>query len=125
VHSARAAARDAANLDQLGATLARFDGCSLKATAKNLCFYRGAAKSRIMLVGEAPGRDEDIEGKPFVGRAGQLLDKMLGAIQLTEQDVHITNIVYWRPPAIARRPRRRRRCADPSWSGRWSWWGRR
>jgi len=98
VHSARAAARDAANLDELGATLARFDGCSLKATAKNLCFYRGATKSRIMLVGEAPGRDEDIEGKPFVGRAGQLLDKMLGAIQLTEQDVHITNIVYWRPP---------------------------
>ena len=98
VHSARAAARDAANLDELGATLARFDGCSLKATAKNLCFYRGAAKSRLMLVGEAPGRDEDIEGKPFVGRAGQLLDKMLGAIQLTEQDVHITNIVYWRPP---------------------------
>jgi uracil-DNA glycosylase family 4 len=98
VHSARTAARDAANLDQLGATLARFDGCSLKATAKNLCFYRGAAKSRLMLVGEAPGRDEDIEGKPFVGRAGQLLDKMLGAIQLTGQDVHITNIVYWRPP---------------------------
>jgi uracil-DNA glycosylase family 4 len=98
VHSARAAARDAANLYELGATLARFDGCSLKATAKNLCFYRGANKSRLMLVGEAPGRDEDIEGKPFVGRAGQLLDKMLGAIQLTEQDVHITNIVYWRPP---------------------------
>jgi uracil-DNA glycosylase len=98
VHSARAAARAAASLDELGATLARFDGCSLKATAKNLCFYRGAAKSRIMLIGEAPGRDEDIEGKPFVGRAGQLLDKMLSAIQLGEQDVHITNIVYWRPP---------------------------
>jgi uracil-DNA glycosylase len=98
VHSARAAARDAASLDELGATLARFDGCSLKATAKNLCFYRGTAKSRIMLIGEAPGRDEDIEGKPFVGRAGQLLDKMLAAIQLGEQDVHITNIVYWRPP---------------------------
>jgi uracil-DNA glycosylase len=98
VHSARAAARDAASVDELGATLARFDGCSLKATAKNLCFYRGAAKSRIMLIGEAPGRDEDIEGKPFVGRAGQLLDKMLSAIQLGEQDVHITNIVYWRPP---------------------------
>jgi uracil-DNA glycosylase len=96
--SARAAARSAASLAELGATLARFDGCSLKATAKNLCFYRGAAKARLMLVGEAPGRDEDIEGKPFVGRAGQLLDKMLGAIQLTEQDVHITNIVYWRPP---------------------------
>jgi uracil-DNA glycosylase family 4 len=98
VPAARAAARNAASLEQLGATLARFDGCSLKATAKNLCFYRGAAKARLMLVGEAPGRDEDIEGKPFVGRAGQLLDRMLAAIQLSEQDVHITNIVYWRPP---------------------------
>jgi uracil-DNA glycosylase family 4 len=98
VPAARAAARNAASLEQLGATLARFDGCSLKATAKNLCFYRGAAKARLMLVGEAPGRDEDIEGKPFVGRAGQLLDRMLSAIQLSEQDVHITNIVYWRPP---------------------------
>jgi uracil-DNA glycosylase len=51
-----------------------------------------------MLIGEAPGRDEDLQGKPFVGRAGQLLDKMLAAIGLTEADVHITNIVYWRPP---------------------------
>ena len=51
-----------------------------------------------MLIGEAPGRDEDLEGKPFVGRAGQLLDKMLAAIGLAEADVHITNIVYWRPP---------------------------
>jgi DNA polymerase len=98
VHSARSAARQAADLDELGATLAGFDGCSLKATAKNLCFYRGAGTARIMLIGEAPGRDEDIEGKPFVGRAGQLLDKMLAAIQLGEKDVHITNIVYWRPP---------------------------
>jgi uracil-DNA glycosylase family 4 len=51
-----------------------------------------------MLIGEAPGRDEDLEGKPFVGRAGQLLDKMLAAIQLSELNSHITNIVYWRPP---------------------------
>jgi DNA polymerase len=56
------------------------------------------AKARFMLIGEAPGRDEDLEGKPFVGRAGQLLDKMLAAIQLSEQNAHITNIVYWRPP---------------------------
>jgi DNA polymerase len=56
------------------------------------------AKARLMLIGEAPGRDEDLEGKPFVGRAGQLLDKMLAAIQLSEQNAHITNIVYWRPP---------------------------
>ena len=95
---ARTAARAAGSLAELGATLAQFDGCGLKATAKNLCFYRGAARSRLMLIGEAPGRDEDLEGKPFVGRAGQLLDKMLSAIALGEQDVHITNIVYWRPP---------------------------
>lgn len=96
--AARAAARGAGSLDELRATLAGFDGCGLKATAKNLCFYRGAAQARLMLIGEAPGRDEDLQGKPFVGRAGQLLDRMLAAIGLSEQDVHITNIVYWRPP---------------------------
>lgn len=96
--AARTAARSAASLDELAETLSRFDGCALKATAKNLCFYRGAARARVMLVGEAPGRDEDLEGKPFVGRAGQLLDKMLAAIGLDESAVHITNIVYWRPP---------------------------
>lgn len=98
VMAARAAARGAGSLDELRATLAGFDGCGLKATAKNLCFYRGAAQARLMLIGEAPGRDEDLQGKPFVGRAGQLLDRMLAAIGLSEQDVHITNIVYWRPP---------------------------
>ena len=98
VMAARTAARSAATLDALSATLADFEGCTLKATAKNLCFYRGAAQARLMIVGEAPGRDEDMEGKPFVGRAGQLLDKMLAAIGLAEPDVHITNIVYWRPP---------------------------
>ena len=98
VMAARNAARQAATLEDLAAQLAGFDGCSLKATAKNLCFYRGAPKARVMLIGEAPGRDEDLEGRPFVGRAGQLLDKMLAAIALGEGDVHITNIVYWRPP---------------------------
>ena len=78
--------------------LAGFEGCALKATAKNLCFYRGLPQARVMLVGEAPGREEDLAGKPFVGRAGQLLDKMLAAIGLGEEHVHITNIVYWRPP---------------------------
>ncbi|MGE8941782.1 uracil-DNA glycosylase [Leptospira interrogans] len=103
---APAAAEQAANsdaaaartLDELRDKLEHFDGCALKATAKNLCFYRGAPQARLMLIGEAPGRDEDIQGKPFVGRAGQLLDRMLAAINLTEADVHITNIVYWRPP---------------------------
>jgi DNA polymerase len=98
VMAARSAAGEAATLEDLGARLAAFDGCALKATAKNLCFYRGAPKARVMLIGEAPGRDEDLEGKPFVGRAGQLLDKMLAAIGLGETHVHITNIVYWRPP---------------------------
>ena len=96
--AARTAAKSAATLDDLEAALRAFDGCGLKATAKNLCFYRGAARARLMIIGEAPGRDEDLEGKPFVGRAGQLLDKMLAAIGLGEADVHITNVVYWRPP---------------------------
>jgi DNA polymerase len=95
---ARAMVAKAASLTELEAILQRFEGCGLKATAKNLCFYRGAERARLMIIGEAPGRDEDIEGKPFVGRAGMLLDKMLAAIDLTENDVHITNIVYWRPP---------------------------
>ena len=96
--AARQAAREATDLDALEATLRQFDGCGLKATAKNLCFYRGAKQSRLMIIGEAPGRDEDLAGLPFVGRAGQLLDKMLAAISLKEADVHITNVVYWRPP---------------------------
>ena len=94
----RGAAATARALSELEAVLQRFEGCGLKATAKNLCFYRGAEQARLMIVGEAPGRDEDLEGKPFVGRAGMLLDKMLAAIGLSENDVHITNIVYWRPP---------------------------
>ena len=96
--SARTAAREARTLDELRAVLESFDGCALKATAKSLCFYRGKPQARLMIVGEAPGRDEDIQGKPFVGRAGQLLDRMLAAIGLGEDDVHITNVVYWRPP---------------------------
>jgi len=91
-------AAQARTLAELEAALAGFDGCSLKVTAKNLCFYRGAPQARLMLIGEAPGRDEDLQGKPFVGRAGQLLDRMLAAIGLSEESVHITNIVYWRPP---------------------------
>jgi uracil-DNA glycosylase family 4 len=96
--AARTAARAAGSLEELRAILASFDGCGLKATAKNLCFYRGAAQSPLMLIGEAPGRDEDLAGKPFVGMAGRLLDKMLAAIGLSEAQVHIANIVYWRPP---------------------------
>lgn len=100
--AAQGAARDTAagarSLDALADALRAFDGCALKATAKNLCFYRGAAAARVMMIGEAPGRDEDLEGRPFVGRAGQLLDRMLAAAGLGEAECHITNIVYWRPP---------------------------
>jgi len=96
--TARAVARNATTLDELEAALRAFDGCGLKATAKNLCFYRGSPAARLMIIGEAPGREEDLEGRPFVGRAGQLLDKMLAAINLKEEHVHITNVVYWRPP---------------------------
>lgn len=98
VMEAREKAASAPTLDALHETLAAFDGCGLKATAKNLCFYRGAPDARLMIIGEAPGRDEDLSGTPFVGRAGQLLDKMLAAIDLDDTKAHITNIVYWRPP---------------------------
>ena len=94
----REPAHGAQTLDELRTLLENFTGCGLKATAKSLCFYRGAPQARLMLIGEAPGRDEDLAGKPFVGRAGQLLDKMLAAIGLDESSVHITNTVYWRPP---------------------------
>jgi DNA polymerase len=122
VPAARAAARNAASLEQLGATLARFDGCSLKATAKNLCFYRGAAKARLMLVGEAPGRDEDIEGKPFVGRAGRLSMDVLSAIQLRAGRTLPASSLA--PARLARRPQEAQGLPT-FWSGRRSWWRRR
>jgi DNA polymerase len=98
VTAARRLARDAQTLDELGRAIASFDGCGLKATAKNLCFYRGSPAARLMIIGEAPGREEDLAGQPFVGPAGRLLDKMLAAIGLAETDIHVTNTVYWRPP---------------------------
>jgi uracil-DNA glycosylase len=95
VENKLAAVRSLAEIESM---LKDFDGCGLKATAKNMCFYRGAERAPLMIIGEAPGRDEDLAGKPFVGRAGMLLDKMLAAIGVSENDVHISNIVYWRPP---------------------------
>lgn len=95
---ARKIAESATTLEELRQGLEGFEGCALRATAKNTCFFRGAPSARVMVIGEAPGRDEDLAGIPFVGRAGQLLDRMLAAIGLAESDVHITNVVYWRPP---------------------------
>ena len=96
--STRGIGAEISTLTELEALVAGFEGCSLRRTAKSLCFARGSASARIMLIGEAPGRDEDLQGKPFVGRAGQLLDRMLAAIGLAEEHVYITNTVYWRPP---------------------------
>ncbi|MGB7256711.1 MAG: uracil-DNA glycosylase [Pseudolabrys sp.] len=96
--AAREAAKSAGTLDELRAILEKFDGCALKATASRLVFADGNPQSRLMFVGEAPGRDEDIEGLPFVGRSGKLLDRMLTAIGLDRTRVYIANIVPWRPP---------------------------
>jgi uracil-DNA glycosylase family 4 len=95
---ARTAAKSAATLDELRGILERFEGCSLKPTATQLVFADGNPKARLMFVGEAPGRDEDIEGLPFVGRSGKLLDRMLAAIGFDRTSVYIANIVPWRPP---------------------------
>ena len=98
VMAAREAARNAASLEELREILGRFEGCALRTTATQLVFADGNPKARVMFVGEAPGRDEDIEGLPFVGRSGKLLDRMLAAIGLDRTSVYIANIVPWRPP---------------------------
>ncbi len=95
---AREQARHAGSLEELEAILARFEGCALKVSAKNLAFADGNPEGRVMLVGEAPGADEDRIGKPFMGRSGQLLDRMLAAIGLDRSQVYVANIVPWRPP---------------------------
>jgi len=95
---ARERASKAATLDELRQHMAEFEGCNLKFTAKNLVFADGNPAAEVMFVGEAPGRDEDLEGLPFVGRSGQLLDRMLAAIGLDRQSVYIANVIPWRPP---------------------------
>lgn len=91
-------AASAGDLQSLRAALEGFEGCALKKTATQLVFADGAPGSRVMFVGEAPGADEDRIGRPFVGRAGQLLDRMLAAIGLDRSQVYIANVVPWRPP---------------------------
>jgi DNA polymerase len=98
VVSARESAAQAISLEDLRARLAAFDGCALKMTATQLVFADGNPNARIMFVGEAPGREEDIEGRPFVGKAGRLLDLMMAAIGLDREQVYIANVVPWRPP---------------------------
>ncbi len=98
VAAARAAARAAASLDELRTILQGFEGCALRATATQLVFAAGNPRARVMFVGEAPGREEDIEGLPFVGRSGKLLDRMMVAIGLDRSAAYIANIIPWRPP---------------------------
>ncbi len=98
IASAREAARTAPTLDALRALLETFDGCSLRNTATRLVFADGNPQARVMFVGEAPGRDEDIEGLPFVGRSGKLLDRMIAAIGMDRSNAYIANVIPWRPP---------------------------
>ncbi|MBZ9865558.1 uracil-DNA glycosylase [Mesorhizobium sp. CA15] len=95
---ARQLAASASTLEELRQHMAAFDGCNLKFTAKNLVFADGNPNAELMLVGEAPGRDEDLEGLPFVGRSGRLLDRMLAAIGLDRNSAYIANVIPWRPP---------------------------
>ncbi|MVT63637.1 uracil-DNA glycosylase [Bradyrhizobium pachyrhizi] len=98
IASAREAARTAPTLEALRTLMENFDGCALKHTATRLVFADGNPQARVMFVGEAPGRDEDIEGLPFVGRSGKLLDRMIAAIGLDRRSAYIANVIPWRPP---------------------------
>ncbi len=98
VMGAREAARGAASLDELKAILDGFEGCALKRTASRLVFADGNPAAKVMFVGEAPGRDEDQQGLPFVGRSGKLLDLMLASIGLDRTSAYIANVIPWRPP---------------------------
>lgn len=96
--AARELAAKATTLDELRQIMEGFDGCNLKATAKSMVFAEGSPDADLMLVGEAPGRDEDLEGVPFVGGAGQLLDRILAAIGVERKSAFVTNVIPWRPP---------------------------
>jgi uracil-DNA glycosylase family 4 len=98
IASARETARTAPTLEALRALLENFDGCALKNTATRLVFADGNPQARVMFVGEAPGYEEDISGRPFVGRSGKLLDRMMEAIGLDRAKAYIANVVPWRPP---------------------------
>jgi uracil-DNA glycosylase family 4 len=104
ISDAAAIAASCASLEEIEAALRHFDACPLQRTATNLVFADGNPRSRVIFVGEAPGREEDEQGRPFVGRSGQLLDRMLAAIGLSRHatdraaSAFITNVIYWRPP---------------------------
>ena len=86
------------SLEELENSIGDIRECNLKKTAKNLVFFDGNKDSNLMLIGEAPGRDEDILGKPFVGKAGKLLNKMMSSVGFSRNDLYFTNVIPWRPP---------------------------
>jgi uracil-DNA glycosylase len=96
--TARSLAAAANTVDELRAAVEAFDGCALKLTANRTVFADGNPAAPLMIVGEAPGADEDRQGLPFVGQAGKLLDRMLAAIGRDRSSAYITNVIYWRPP---------------------------
>lgn len=99
IQDARALAQAAESIPALRAAVEGFTGCALKATARTTVFSDGVEAARVLIIGEAPGKDEDEQGKPFVGRSGQLLDRMLGHIGLSRKtNILISNTIYWRPP---------------------------
>jgi len=99
VESARTLAAAAQSIAELRAAVANFEGCALKATARNTVFSDGVDDAPVLVIGEAPGKEEDEQGKPFVGQAGQMLDRMLALIGLSRStNVLISNTIYWRPP---------------------------
>ncbi len=99
MENARALAQAAQSITELRAAVEAFQGCALKATARNTVFSDGAEDAEVLLIGEAPGKDEDEQGKPFIGRSGQLLDRMLAQIGLDRRvNILISNTLYWRPP---------------------------
>jgi len=98
VGAARAIAAKCGSLAELKEDLERFEGCALRDTAKQLCFADGNPEASLMLIGEAPGAEEDRQGKPFVGASGQLLDRILAEIGVDRTTAWITNVIYWRPP---------------------------
>jgi uracil-DNA glycosylase len=94
-----ALAQGARTIAELRAAVEAFEGCALKATARNTVFSDGVEGAEVLLIGEAPGKDEDEQGKPFIGRSGQLLDRMLAHIGLDRsRNILISNTIYWRPP---------------------------
>lgn len=96
--SARELVASVNTLEALRAAIEAFQGCPLRNTARNTVFARGNPQARVMIIGEAPGRDEDMEGTPFVGPSGHLLDRIFASIGLGSDQIYITNVINWRPP---------------------------